>query len=145
MRAQRMLATVLAYRRRQPRAAGPPPHCGEALHRVADGIEARCEIEALCEQAEPTHHDARLVSASGGAILDQLPAGAVEELAVCPPFHDPGAVALRHLAVRLQPRRLLVGYQPDLPSSTARPSPARRGNGAPRFAWTASPVTGMAS
>ena len=85
-------------------SAGVP----EALHRVADGLEA------LCEQAERAHNDVRLVSTSGGAILDQLPAGPVEELAVCAPFHDPGAAALRRLAARLQPRQLLVSYQPDL-------------------------------
>ncbi|MFI7707481.1 hypothetical protein [Nonomuraea sp. NPDC049480] len=78
----------------------------EALHRVADGLAA------LREQAEAVHPDLRLVSSSEQSIMDQLPTGPVEELGVCAPFHDPGAVTLRRLVERLQPRRLVVSFQP---------------------------------
>ena len=80
----------------------------EALNRVADGLAS------LCEQADRADTDIRLVSTSEGPILDQLPAGPVEELAVCAPFHDPGAVALRRLVTRFKPNRLVASYQPAL-------------------------------
>jgi hypothetical protein len=77
-----------------------------ALERVAD------ELEALLESsAERVDLGVRLVSTSTGRILEQLPLGPVDELAVCAPFHDPGASALRALCERMQPQRLLVSYQ----------------------------------
>jgi hypothetical protein len=80
----------------------------ETLARVAG------ELDALLEKtAERADLGIRLVSTSPGAILDQLPTERVEELAVCAPFHDPGATALRALCDRLQPGRLLVNYQPE--------------------------------
>ena len=85
-------------------SAGVP----EALNRVADGLAS------LCERAEPADIDIRLVSTTEESILDQLPVGPVEELAVCAPFHDSGAVALRRLVTRLEPERLIVSYQPAL-------------------------------
>ncbi|MET9250270.1 hypothetical protein [Nonomuraea sp. NPDC003709] len=78
----------------------------EALRRVANGLAA------LRERAEVVHPDLRLVSSSERPIMDQLPTGPVEELAVCAPFHDPGALTLRRLVERMQPRRLVVSFQP---------------------------------
>ncbi|MEV5552034.1 hypothetical protein AB0L44_00145 [Nonomuraea wenchangensis] len=78
----------------------------EALRRVAAGLAA------LHERAEAVHPHLRLVSSSERPIMDQLPAGPVEELAVCAPFHDPGAVTLRRLVERMRPRRLIVSFQP---------------------------------
>lgn len=78
----------------------------EALRRVAGGLAA------LCERAEVVHPNLRLVSSSERPIIEQLPAGPVEELAVCAPFHDPGAVTLRRLVERMRPRRLVVSLQP---------------------------------
>jgi hypothetical protein len=45
-------------------------------------------------------------------IIDQLPTGPVDELAVSAPFHDPSAAALHALVNRLTPRRLVIAYQP---------------------------------
>lgn len=78
----------------------------EALKRVADGLVA------LRERAEAVHPNLRLVSSSERPIIEQLPTGPVEELAVCAPFHDPGAVTLRRLVERMKPGRLVVSLQP---------------------------------
>jgi hypothetical protein len=80
----------------------------DALGRVAAGLDALLETTA-----KPTDLGLRLVSTSTNSILKQLPPGPVEELAVCAPFHDPGAMALRELCKRLRPDRLLVSYQPN--------------------------------
>ena len=83
---------------------------------VPDALEraASC-LEALVEKtAEPADLGIQLVSTSTGPILQQLPQGRTEELAVCAPFHDPAAAALRRLCERLQPDRLVVSYQPGL-------------------------------
>lgn len=81
----------------------------EALARIAAGLDG-----LLAAAAEILDDGTRLVSTSPGPILDQLPVGPVSELAVCAPFHDPGAVALRALVQRLRPERLLIAYQPEL-------------------------------
>ncbi|GGS97665.1 hypothetical protein GCM10010156_64820 [Planobispora rosea] len=78
----------------------------DALRRVADGLAA------LQERAEVVHPDLRLMSSSQRPIIEQLPKGPVEELAVCAPFHDPGAVTLRRLVERMRPRQLVVSFQP---------------------------------
>jgi hypothetical protein len=80
----------------------------EALQRVAGGLEG------LGEDADGAEPGVRLVSSLNVPIIDQLPAGPVDELAVCAPFHDPAAAALRALVERLRPRRLMVSYQPGL-------------------------------
>lgn len=80
----------------------------EALARVADALDALSQASA--GRSEPS---VRFVSTSTGPILDQLPNVPVDELAVCAPFHDPGATALRALCERLTPRRLKVSYQPE--------------------------------
>ncbi|GAA0621639.1 hypothetical protein GCM10010174_45610 [Kutzneria viridogrisea] len=46
-------------------------------------------------------------------LLDQIPEGAVDELRVFAPFHDPGAVALTALIARLAPANLKVAFQPE--------------------------------
>ena len=80
----------------------------DALGRVAAGLDALLE-----RTSELADLGLQLVSTSTGSILRQLPPGPVEELAVCAPFHDPGANALRELCERFQPGRLLVSYQPN--------------------------------
>jgi hypothetical protein len=79
----------------------------EALRRVAAGLAA------LHEQGEIAHPHLRLISSNERPIMDQLPTGPVDELAVCAPFHDPGAATLRNLIERMRPRRLTVSFQPD--------------------------------
>jgi hypothetical protein len=81
----------------------------EALTRVAGALDT-----LVAAVAEHTNEDVRLVSTSAKPILEQLPTGPVAELAVCAPFHDPGAAALRALVQRLQPERLVIAYQPEL-------------------------------
>jgi hypothetical protein len=85
------------------------PGVPEALGRVADLLDAL--LDGALERSDP---DVRLVSTSDGPIIEQLPAGPVDELAVCAPFFDPGTVAVRALVKRLRPGRLTVSYQPDL-------------------------------
>lgn len=80
----------------------------DALGRTAAGLDA-----ILQETARVTDPGLRLISTSTGPIIAGIPQGPVEELAVCAPFHDPGAVALRALCERLAPQRLLISYQPD--------------------------------
>lgn len=77
---------------------------GDALRRVA----------AHLARFSPTEEGPRLVSSLSGPILNQLPEGPVEELAVYAPFHDRGAHALRALVERMQPKRLLLAVQPGL-------------------------------
>lgn len=62
-----------------------------------------------------TNDDAsRLVDTLSGPIIDQLPAGPVDELNVYAPFFDPNAAALSALIERLEPVVLRVGYQPTM-------------------------------
>jgi hypothetical protein len=70
-------------------------------------------LDAVTAQASAVASEMRLVTSLHAPILDQLPVGPVDELAVCAPFHDHRAVALRRLVERLQPGRLLVTYQPQ--------------------------------
>ena len=79
----------------------------DALARTAASLDA-----ILRQAARVTDHGLRLVSTNAGPIIADLPQGPVEELAVCAPFHDPGATALRAICERLAPERLLISYQP---------------------------------
>ncbi len=79
-------------------------HVPEALGRTAD----------LLRSFPTTEPGPTVVSPVFGPVIDQLPEGPVDELAVCCPFHDPGAVALGQLCERLQPARLVVAIQPGL-------------------------------
>ncbi|MHB1962616.1 MAG: phospholipase D-like domain-containing protein [Acidimicrobiales bacterium] len=76
--------------------------------------EALGRVSGLLAGFEPTTHGPQLLSSVWGPIIDQLPIGPVDELAVFAPFHDPGANALRRLVERLDPERLVVGVQPGL-------------------------------
>jgi hypothetical protein len=79
----------------------------EALARVAGHIDG---LAGTTDNISDP--DVVLVSTSTGPIIDQLPHGPVDELAVCAPFHDPGAVALGALVKRLKPKQLKISYQP---------------------------------
>lgn len=79
-------------------------HVGDALRRTATHLE----------RFSPTVEGPLLVSSLSGSILDQLPEGPVDELAIYAPFHDRGAHALRALIERMQPSRLLLVVQPCL-------------------------------
>jgi hypothetical protein len=81
----------------------------DALERTASCLEALAE-----KTAARADLGIRLVSTSTEPILKQLPQERVGELAVCAPFHDPDATALRELCERLQPDQLLVSYQSGL-------------------------------
>ena len=86
-----------------------------AAVRFSRGVGAALErVAALLEAFEPTQPGPRLVSSLAGPVIEQLPAGPVDELHVFSPFHDPGASALGRLVERLAPRRLRVGVQPGL-------------------------------
>lgn len=79
-------------------------HVPEALARTAELLRAYRVTEP-----GPT-----VISPVFGPVIDQLPEGPVDELSVCCPFHDPGAVALTRLCERLQPAQLRVAIQPGL-------------------------------
>jgi len=53
----------------------------------------------------------RLIGNLDASILEQLPAGPVDELNLYAPFHDSGATAVRRLIERFRPRLVRLGYQ----------------------------------
>lgn len=79
--------------------------------RVTDALT---RVAAHLERFPVAEDGPRLVSSVGAPILDQLPDGPVDELAVYAPFHDVGAHALRALVERLQPSRVSLAVQPTL-------------------------------
>lgn len=85
-------------------SAGVP----RALQRVA------ALLDRLHRDRTPVDRHVRLVSSLRSPIIDQLPEGPVDELAVFAPFHDPHTNALRRLVGRFRPSRLTVAYQPGL-------------------------------
>ena len=101
-------SVMAGWLRQLPSLVGISRGVAEAFDRVAG------QLDALVERTQKITHDVYLVSTSEGPILDQLPTGPVDELAVCAPFHDPGAQTLRALVARLQPRLLRISYQPEL-------------------------------
>jgi hypothetical protein len=102
------LAVLAAWLRDLPDLVRFSHRVPEALGRAAD------HIEALIAQSEGGMDDeVRIVSNIESPILQQLPTGPVDELAVCAPFHDAGAVAVRALVDRLQPRQVRISYQPE--------------------------------
>lgn len=108
-RAPAMLADLAEWLRLLPDRVRLSPHVPKALHRVATSLQ-----HALDEATERTDAQVQLVSSLTAPILEQLPTGPVEELAVAAPFHDPNAHALRQLVERLQPAALRVAFQPGL-------------------------------
>ncbi|WP_405523636.1 hypothetical protein OG426_10135 [Streptomyces canus] len=85
-------------------SAGVP----QALDRVA-GL-----LDRLHRAGTATAPQARIVSSLHSPIIDQLPNGPVDELAVFAPFHDPRSLALRQLLERFRPSRFTLAYQPGL-------------------------------
>ena len=75
-----------------------------ALERVADRLDALPAQEA----------GATVVSSVFGPIIEQLPAGPVDELLLYAPFFDAEAAAVERLIERFAPGRLTVGVQPAL-------------------------------
>ncbi|WP_158550724.1 hypothetical protein [Geodermatophilus sp. TF02-6] len=103
------LADLATWLRRLPDFVRCSRGVPEALARAAAHLEA-----LVAGTAAVSDDGIRLVSTSPGAIFDQLPSGPVEELCLCAPFHDPGAVALRALIERLRPGTVRICYQPEL-------------------------------
>jgi hypothetical protein len=66
-------------------------------------VPALVRVSELLDRFPATEPGPKAVSPLWGPIIDQLPKGAVEELNVCAPFHDPGAIALGRLVDRLNP------------------------------------------
>ncbi|WP_152648381.1 hypothetical protein [Streptacidiphilus anmyonensis] len=85
-------------------SAGVP----QALGRVA------ALLERLHRNSTITAPQVRIVSSLRNSIIDQLPHGPVDELAVFAPFHDQRALALRQLLERFRPSRFALAYQPGL-------------------------------
>ena len=85
-------------------SAGVP----QALHRVA------ALLDRLHRDRTPTAPQVRVVSSLRSPIIDQLPQGPVDELAVFAPFYDRRSMALRRLLERFRPSRFTLAYQPGL-------------------------------
>ncbi|MFF4045738.1 hypothetical protein ACFYZ5_03665 [Streptomyces chartreusis] len=85
-------------------SAGVP----QALGRVA------ALLGRLHRDRTPTAPQVRVVSSLRSPIVDQLPHGPVDELAVFAPFHDHRSRALRQLLERFRPSRFTLAYQPGL-------------------------------
>ncbi|MEU0938810.1 hypothetical protein [Embleya sp. NPDC005971] len=85
-------------------SAGVP----QALGRVA------ALLDRLHHDRTPTASQVRVVGNLRSPIIDRLPHGPVDELAVFAPFHDRRSSALRRLLQRLRPGRFTLAYQPGL-------------------------------
>lgn len=85
-------------------SAGVP----EALGRVA------ALLDRLHRDRAPADPQLRLVSSLRTPLVDRLPHGPVDELAVFAPFHDRRSKALRRLLERFRPDRFTLAYQPGL-------------------------------
>ncbi|WP_415937968.1 hypothetical protein [Streptomyces sp. 039-1] len=85
-------------------SAGVP----QALGRVA------ALLDRLHRDRTPTAPRVRVVSSLRSPIIDQLPQGPVDELAVSAPFYDRRSMALRRLLERFRPSQFTLAYQPGL-------------------------------
>lgn len=85
-------------------SAGVP----QALGRVA------ALLDRLHRDRTPAASQVRVVSSLRSPIIDQLPQGPVDELAVFAPFYDRRSMALRRLLERFRPSRFTLAYQPGL-------------------------------
>lgn len=85
-------------------SAGVP----QALGRIA------ALLDRLHRGRAPVAPKVRVVSSLHSPIIDQLPHGPVDELAVFAPFHDQRSRALRQLLERFRPSRFTLAYQPGL-------------------------------
>ncbi|MGW8763741.1 hypothetical protein ACWGN5_14685 [Streptomyces sp. NPDC055815] len=80
----------------------------QALNRVS------ALLDRLHHDSIPTAPQVHIVSSLHAPVIDQLPHGPVDELAVFAPFHDHRSLALRKLLERFRPRRFTLAYQPGL-------------------------------
>ncbi|MEU5698983.1 hypothetical protein [Streptomyces aurantiacus] len=85
-------------------SAGVP----QALGRVA------ALLDRIHRARTPKAPQVRVVSSLRSPIIDQLPQGPVDELAVFAPFYDRRSMALRRLLERFRPSRFTLAYQPGL-------------------------------
>ncbi|MEU6995453.1 hypothetical protein ABZ953_32955 [Streptomyces sp. NPDC046465] len=80
----------------------------QALGRVA------VHLDRLHLDSTAIAPDVRIVNSLRSPIIEQLPHGPVDELAVFAPFHDHRSLALRKLLERFRPGRFTLVYQPGL-------------------------------
>lgn len=71
-------------------------------------------VGARLERFECRNDEASFVHSLQRPILNQLPIGPVDHLRLYAPFQDDGALAIRQLIDRFQPRHLQVALQPSL-------------------------------
>ncbi|MGW1519801.1 hypothetical protein [Streptomyces sp. NPDC002287] len=103
-----LLADLADWLEELPDAVAMTPWWEEHLRHVAGLLtELHCEAPAL--DAEGT--DVRLVHNLHRPLLDQLPAGPVDELRLYAPFVDPSGEMLRLLRERLSPADVTLGLQ----------------------------------
>ncbi|MFI1382798.1 hypothetical protein [Embleya sp. NPDC020886] len=101
-----LLADVADWLDKLPEAAGVAmaPWAGEYLREIAALLTER---HILAD--ETPGPDARLLDNLDRSLLDQVPAGPVEELHMYAPAVDPAGDTLRELIARLAPARVLLG------------------------------------
>ncbi|MGW2089787.1 hypothetical protein [Streptomyces sp. NPDC001880] len=103
-----LLADLADWLEELPDAVAMTPWWEEHLRHIAGLLtEMHCEAPAL--EAEGT--DVRLVHNLHRPLLDQLPAGPVDELRLYAPFVDPSGEMLRLLRDRLSPADVTLGLQ----------------------------------
>ena len=103
-RAPHAVPAVAEFLRRLPSRVRLSARVEPALSRVADQLAGLAAVPG-------TH---QLVHNLDQPILDQLPTGPVDELTIYAPFYDRSGNALRALAARLQPAKLVIAVQPKL-------------------------------
>ena len=96
---------VAAWLRTLDRVCAITPHAVKGIGRTAALLE---QLAAAATVVDTGH---RLVHTGSGSLLDQLPSGDVDHLALYAPFHDEKAAAIRQLVERLQPGRMTLAVQ----------------------------------
>ncbi|MBO3089494.1 hypothetical protein [Cellulomonas dongxiuzhuiae] len=69
-------------------------------------------LDRFVASSAPVATPHTLVSTANDAIIDQFPAGHVDELRLYAPFHDPQGAALTALIDRYRPGRVMIAVQP---------------------------------
>lgn len=82
---------------------------------LTDGVpEALTRTAKILDRFAGEESDARFVHSLEQPLIDQLPRGPVDHLALYAPFHDPGALAVGALIKRFEPEHLSIAVQPTL-------------------------------
>src|SRR6185437_13912533 len=95
-----IVAEVAAWLRTLSQVCAITPHAVQGIGRTATLLE---QLTAAAAVVDTGHH---VVHNSTVSLLEQLPAGDIDRLALYAPFHDEKAAAVRRLVERLRPSRV---------------------------------------